>query len=51
VLINNAGILHLSGFESVSLEEVNESMQINLYVALRLSQVRLKLQVCQPRGG
>jgi short-subunit dehydrogenase len=38
VLINNAGILHRSGFDDVRLEEVNEAMSINLHVALRLSQ-------------
>ncbi len=38
VLINNAGILHRSGFENVRLEEVNEAMTINLNIALRLSQ-------------
>jgi short-subunit dehydrogenase len=40
VLINNAGILHRSDFQTVTLEEVNEAMAINLNVALRLSQVR-----------
>jgi short-subunit dehydrogenase len=40
VLINNAGILHRSDFQNVTLEEVNEAMAINLNVALRLSQVR-----------
>jgi len=38
VLVNNAGILISSDFASVSMEEVDRSMQINLKSALKLSQ-------------
>ena len=39
VLINNAGILHRAAFREVTLHQVNEAMQVNLNLALRLSQV------------
>jgi len=38
VLVNNAGILISADFASVSMEEVDRSMQINLKSALKLSQ-------------
>ena len=39
VVINNAGILSRDNFEDVTIEEIDQCMQVNLKSAVRLSQV------------
>ena len=51
ILINNAGILSRANFQDVSMQDIEESMEVNLKSAVKLSQCALASLRRSPGGN